>query len=857
MSKRTLIRESRRLDSHIGLAYMRRSVIALGLTVLFSLLVQQFLFAQQPSSFTSSITVIVHDQDERQMSSLEITLTTSPASQVVKHLSVIGGEAEFKDLAPGKYDVTVSSPGFQETTQKDISLLPGKSIEVTITLYPAANKQQITVNANADGPSTRASTTTTELSRDQVKNLPSRPATVAETLPLVPGVVRGPDGEIEISGASEKHSAMLVNSADVTDPATGQFGPTVPIDSVETVGVSKTPYLAQYGRFTAGVVTVETRRGGDEWHYELNDPLPEFRIRSLHLHGLRAMSPRFSINGPFIKNRLYFAQGLEYSLSKNAVRTLQFPFNENKKTSLNSFSQFDLLLSSKHTLTGTFHLVPSTSRYVNLDFFNPQPVTPNIESHDYTVATIDRLDTRFGLLLSTVNLRRAHAEVFGQGYTEMVLTPVGNSGNYFAQQARAATRVDWIESLSLHPISAVGVHNIQIGTTIASSGSEGQFTALPVTVQDTSGRQLKRIDYIGDGNFDRNDWEYSSYIQDHWTLHPRLAFDIGIRWEHQTISGSSRVAPRTGFSWSPFRQKPTVIRGGIGLFYEHVPLSVYAFSHYPEQVVTTFGPTGTIVDGPRRFVNITDVAADSDTPFRDEDAKAGNFAPHTLAWNLEAEHPLFKTLTVRANYLQSNGNGLLTLSPRIIQGMDALVLGGNGSSHYRQLELTAKLSLQKERYFYFSYVRSQARGDHSDANTFLGNFPQPIVQGVHFTNSTASVPHRILMWGEYALPWKLRIYPLIEIRSGFPYAVRDAAQDYVGIPYSDKTRFPMFISLDTSLSKDFQLNLKYAVRLTVRGLNLTNHFNPLTVHANTADPKFGTFFGNYNRRFRLDFDVLF
>ena len=32
---------------------------------------------------------------------------------------------------------------------------------------------------------------------------------------------------------------------------------------------------------------LNTRRGGDKWNFELNDPLPEFRIRSLHLRGLR------------------------------------------------------------------------------------------------------------------------------------------------------------------------------------------------------------------------------------------------------------------------------------------------------------------------------------------------------------------------------------------------------------------------------------------------------------------------------------------------------------------------------------------------------------------------------------------
>jgi len=43
----------------------------------------------------------------------------------------------------------------------------------------------------------------------------------------------------------------------------------------------------------------------------------------------------------------------------------------------------------------------------------------------------------------------------------------------------------------------------------------------------------------------------------------------------------------------------------------------------------------------------------------------------------------------------------------------------------------------------------------------------------------------------------------------------------------------------------------------VRALNLSNHFNALVVRSNIADPNFGTFFGSYGRRFKLDFDVLF
>jgi len=40
-------------------------------------------------------------------------------------------------------------------------------------------------------------------------------------------------------------------------------------------------------------------------------------------------------------------------------------------------------------------------------------------------------------------------------------------------------------------------------------------------------------------------------------------------------------------------------------------------------------------------------------------------------------------------------------------------------------------------------------------------------------------------------------------------------------------------------------------------VTLTNHCNPLQVHSNTADPQYGRFFGNYTRKYLLDFDFPF
>ncbi len=95
----------------------------------------------------------------------------------------------------------------------------------------------------------------------------------------------------------------------------------------------------------------------------------------------------------------------------------------------------------------------------------------------------------------------------------------------------------------------------------------------------------------------------------------------------------------------------------------------------------------------------------------------------------------------------------------------------------------------------------------------------------------------------------------MEYRSGFPWSSYNAAQQYVGVP--DSARFPASFSVDARVTKDIKVTDKYSFRFGVSGSNLTNHFNPISVHANMADPAYGIFFGEYHRRYTADFDVLF
>ncbi|HXM93047.1 MAG TPA: TonB-dependent receptor [Candidatus Dormibacteraeota bacterium] len=766
------------------------------------------------------------------------------------------GLARITAIPSGSYEVRAKKVGFFPVSQSvDLTTLDSA---LELTLWPkSAGSEEVEVRADAPGSEQNSTSSSTTLQRDEMKSLPNRPATVADALPLIPGVVRSGDGQIIIDGGGEHKSAFLVNGTDVTEPASGRFGITVPVDSVESVDVLKTPFLAEYGRFTAGVVAVETRRGPGKWHFELNDPLPEFRIRSGHLRGLRNASPRVNFGGPILANKLYLAEGLEYRIDKVPIRTLYFPRNETKTESFNSFSQLDYVISPRHLVTGTIQVAPQNTDFANLSYFNPQPVSPTFRASEKLFAITDHLALGATLLNSTLSIQRFRATVGAQGDANMVLTPIGDRGNYFHRESRRESRIEWLESVSRTLTNHIGVSDLKFGVSLARTRSSGQTIDHPVEIRDAQGHLLKQITFSGPGLFDQTDTEASIYAQDHWLPISSLAFDFGARVENQGATHTQRLAPRAGAAWTPFHGGSTVVRGGFGIYYDRVPLNVFAFSRSPQQVITTYGPNGAIVDGPRLFQNLAESVPQKRFPLIDSNNAASNFAPYSKTWNIEVEQTVVRRLRLRVNYLSSVSDGVITLTPRSSKGVDAYALGGRGKSIYRQVEITARTRWLKDQEMFFSYVRSRTRGNLNEFSRFLGDFPSPIISPDQFSQRPEDLPNRFLAWGAISLPRKFWVYPIVEYRTGSPYANVDAARNYVGVPYSDRFRYPNFFSADARVSKDIPFRHKYTLRFSVSGFNLTNHFNALDVHANVNDPLHGVFFGNYVRRFRGDFDFLF
>jgi hypothetical protein len=573
------------------------------------------------------------------------------------------------------------------------------------------------------------------------------------------------------------------------------------------------------------------------------------------MRGLRDSTPHVVTSGPVIKNRLYVSEALQYTLHKTPERTLPFPFNESKQESINSLTQFDYIVSPRQVVTGTFHFSPQHINFVNPEFFNPQPVTPSYAQHNYVATLGDRLGVGGGTLDSTVSIQRFDAMVGAHGTADMILTPTGNRGSYFSTQDREAGRVQWLEAWSPAQLRGAGTHFFKLGTSVTELSSSGQVTARPVDLLDTAGLLLRRIEFVGGSPYDVTDNEVALFAQDQWALTPKIAVDLGGRIERQNIAGSIRAAPRMGVSWSPLAGGRTVFRAGYGIFYDRVPLSVYAFRSNPRRVVTDYAADGSIIGDPLAFMNILG-ASSAGSFFTAGRRRAGNFTPQSDAWNLQVDQRVAPFFKIRASYSESHSNGLVTLEPQAVEE-SSLTLVGGGRSAYRQLSVTGRLEGRKGQQLFLAYTRSRARGTLNEFGGFLGNFPMPLIRRDVYSNLSGDAPNRFLAWGRVNLPGDLQLLPIVEYRTGFPFAAVDALGDYVGTPNSDRTRYPSYLAADARIVKDIKVNPKYTLRLAVSGFNLTNHFNPLSLHANVADPQFGTFFGNYHMRYRADFDVLF
>ncbi len=781
-----------------------------------------------------------------------VTLKNLGTSAEVSTVSSDLGAYAFSGILFGDYEITVALAGF-ETFTKQLAINAG-AVKLDVQLFPKGRTETINVTAESQGVDLSSSSGGAPvLTAGILKSTIRLNQDFQDALPLLPGVVRGPDGLIRIKGGRTNQSNTLVNSASVTDPFTGQPALSLPAVAVQSVQVLSNPFSSEYGRFASGVVDVNTRGGTDEWKFLFEDPVPRFRWIDDSTHGVESASPHLAFSGPLKKDKLYIFQSLGYGYDTVTVPSLPNPNNVRVVEKINTYTQLDWDPVANHRFTVVLALDPQNIDYANINTFNPEPVTADYRQRGFFVSATHRwILANGGFVQSLFSAKQLDSQVFPAGTVagQMVFFPEQNSGSYFEQQKRNTELYQWSQTLHLRPLEFAGRHLLTVGYSYAYSSYQGGVANFPIDVLRQDSTLSSTISYGPPIASQAAKSDAAVFVQDNWQIHPRLTLDLGLRFDHDSLSDEAvNIAPRIGFVFAPTSDNRTAIRGGFGVFYDKIPINIAIFQKYPAQTITDYASDGvTVVNGPATFTHVVGTPGQS---LR---------VPYSLGWTLQFDRELRRDLLFRIGYEDRQVRREFYVNPfQPAVGDAQLVLLNSGRQSYREFLTMVRWKASERSTVYASYVYSRAFGELNDYNQFFGNFAYPLIRANQYGPLPSDAPNRGLFWGVIGLPHKLDFIPILDVHTGFPYSRLDQNWNFLG-PENQAGRFPTFLALDTKLQYpvDFKFHgHRIQFRAGVSVYNVLNHFNPRDVQQYFASPFYGGFYNSVGRLWRLDGDFDF
>jgi len=745
------------------------------------------------------------------------------------------GQYRFELLPPGRYTAEATAPGLSGTVTVDVAAEQTAAAPIALELTTVTSSVTVTATDSAISAVSAQSVQSTTITRSTVETAPNTTEKVENLLPLVPGVVRGPDGHINMKGARSTQGGWLVNSANVTDPATGAEAMNLPIDVVSSVQVVSNPYDPEYGRFTGAVSSVETKPGNlDKYHLSFQNLIPRLRDRDGDIVGLESVTPRLTVTGPLVRNRVAITQSFEYRFVRTPVQSLPPMRRDMKLETFDSFTQVDLSLTETHSTTLSLSVFPQKLAYLGLNTFTPQESTPDLHQHGYQGSVQDRyvLGTN-GLLTSQMNYQKNDADILPNSTAPYRLLLETTEGGFFNRQSRQSSRYEWQEIYQSSQRHFLGTHTLKAGVDFSHSSYDGRQAFSPVDIVGTAGYSLERIEFGAPTRYSVDQNEFAWFAGDQWQPGERVAIDLGLRFDHDSITDSTHPAPRAGLTFALTRDRKTLLKAGGGLFYDRVPLNIAAFPEFPARAVLDLGTSGEVV-GSTAYTN---------TIY----GRLRN--PRSAAWDVELDRQLLDKLAVRIGFQDRKTHDAFVVNP----SGTSLLVSNDGRDSYREFQITGAYQIRRHT-LKASYVRSRAYGDLNDFNQFFGNDPVAVIQPNARGHLPFDAPNRFLIWGEIAGPKKITLVPVFDLHTGFPYSDENQLREYVGPRNVD--RFPRFASLDLQVTKEIRLphfgkDRKAKVGFGV--FNLLNQFDPRDVQNNLDSYRFGSFFNSAGRSFRGKF----
>ena len=309
---------------------IRRFVVAASLmTLLFVTLTTSSAFAQ---AVYGSILGTVTDPQGAAVTGAKVTVTNQRKGTSDQTTTNESGNYSVTHLIPDVYMVQVEAPGFKKLEMKNITVSVDTGSRVDGQFQVGATTESVEVTAEAPQLKTDRADVSIQFNERMVEALPLLNRNFTSLELASPGTQKlvgwahasteNPQGsqQIFVNGQHFSGTAYELDGTDNQDPILGIIVVNPNIDAITETKFALQNYDAEFGKAVAGVVTVQTKSGSNDFHgtgfyfrrtdaTQARDPFTQSTkdpLTGRFLPPSRWQNFGGTFGGPIIKNKLFF-----------------------------------------------------------------------------------------------------------------------------------------------------------------------------------------------------------------------------------------------------------------------------------------------------------------------------------------------------------------------------------------------------------------------------------------------------------------------------------------------------------------------------------------------------------------------
>lgn len=223
---------------------------------------------------SASLQGTVQDKTQAMIATATVTITSKETGATRTTKTNGAGEYRFDPLPAGIYNIKATAAGFSTAEAKNVEVAIGRTTTQDFTMAPGTVSETVEVTAAAPLMDATKTDVSTNITPQQISDLPLIGRDIADLAYLAPGVKAADSYDptknrysiLSVNGDGGRNVNVTVNGVDNKDNTVGGPVMQLPQEAVQEFQVSTQRFSAVNGRSSGAAINVITKSGTNAYH---------------------------------------------------------------------------------------------------------------------------------------------------------------------------------------------------------------------------------------------------------------------------------------------------------------------------------------------------------------------------------------------------------------------------------------------------------------------------------------------------------------------------------------------------------------------------------------------------------------